>query len=172
MKQDAGFSLVETMIALAILGTGLLGIAQVFVLGMGALTGGGRDIIARQKATEAVESVYTARDTHTVTWDQIRNTTDDGVFLTGERELRTAGDDGLLNTADDAQAPVETIALPGPDGELGTGDDVQQPLSQYTREVVIEDVNTNLRRLRVTIRYLSGGIKRQYVLETFISAFA
>ncbi len=169
---EAGFSLMETMFALGILGGGLLAVAQVFTSGLGTLTAAGPDIIARQKATEAIESVYTARDTRTVTWDEIRNTDDDGVFLTNEQPLKNAGADGLLNTADDQDEGVETIVLPGADGELGTGDDIEQALSHYTREIEIEDVTANLRRLRVTIRYLAGSIKRTYTVETFISSFA
>jgi prepilin-type N-terminal cleavage/methylation domain-containing protein len=167
-----GFSLVETLFALAILGTGLLAVAQIFTSGLGTLTAAGPDIIARQKVTEAIESVYTARDTRTVTWAQIRNTTDDGVFRTGEQPLKGAGVDGLLNTDDDQDEDVETITLPGADGDLGTDDDIEQVLTHYTREIELEDVTPNLRRLRVTVRYLAGGIKRSYAVETFISSFA
>ncbi len=172
VNADGGFSLIETMFALGILGAGLLAVAQVFTTGLGSLTAAGPDIIARQKATEAIESVYTARDTRTVTWAQIRNTTDDGVFLTGEQPLKNAGADGLLNTADEQDETVETITLPGADGDLGTDDDIEQALSHYTREIELEDVTANLRRLRVTIRYLAGSFKRTYAIETFISSFA
>jgi hypothetical protein len=168
---ERGISLIETMFALGILGTALLAVAQIYVQGLSTLSAAGPDIIARQKATEAIESVYTARDTRTVTWSEIRNVPDDGVFLTGERELRLAGEDGLLSTADDS-TDIETVTLPGGDGDLGTADDIEQPLSFYTRQIEIEDVSVNLRLLRVTIRYLAGSIKREYVIETYISAFA
>jgi hypothetical protein len=171
LGSERGVSLVETLFALGILGTALLSVAQVYVQGLSTLSAAGPDIIARQKATETIESVYTARDTRTVTWDEIRNVDENGVFLNGERELRLPGADGLLSTADDP-IQIETVTLPGGDGELGTGDDIQQPLSSYTRQIVIEDVTVNLRRLRVTIRYLAGSIKREYVVETYISAFA
>jgi hypothetical protein len=171
IRDERGVGLVETMFALGILGTALLAVAQVYVQGLSTLSAAGPDIIARQKATEAIESVYTARDTRTVTWAEIRNVPDDGVFLTGERELRLAGDDGLLSTADDAPE-IETVTLPGGDGNLGTADDIEQPLSSFTRQIEIEDVTVNLRLLRVTIRYLAGSIRREYVIETYISAFA
>lgn len=171
ISSERGISMVETMFALGILGTALLSVAQVYVQGLSTLSAAGPDIIARQKATEAIESVYTARDTRTVTWAEIRNVPDDGVFLTGERELRIAGDDGLLSTADDP-LQIETVTLPGGDGDLGTEDDIEQPLSSYTRQIEIEDVTVNLRLLRVTIRYLAGSIRREYVIETYISAFA
>ena len=172
---EAGFSLLETMVALGVLATGLLGLAGVFTIGLTSLTAAGPDIIAREKATEAIESVYTARDTRTVTWAAIRNVkgstgSDGGVFLDGEKPLRTSGKDGLINTTDDGE--VEARMAPGPDGALGTGDDIAQPLAQFTREVQIRDVDTNLRRIRVVIRYMAGSAKREYVLETLISSFA
>lgn len=169
--REGGFSLLETLVALGILATGLLAVAQVFATGLGTLGSAGPDIIARQKATEAIESVYTARDTRTVTWDEIRNTDDNGVFVGGEQPLTLAGDDGLLNTEDDLDE-IETVTLPGADGELGTDDDIEQELSHFTREITIEDVTANLRQLRVTIRYLAGSVTREYVVETFISSFA
>lgn len=172
---ESGFSLLETIVALSVLATGLLGLAGVFTIGLTSLTAAGPDIIAREKATEAIESVYTARDTRTVTWAAIRNVkgstgSDGGVFLDGECKLRTSGKDGLINTTDDGN--VEARMAPGPDGDLGTGDDIAQPLAQYTREIQIRDVDSNLRRIRVVIRYLAGGAQREYVLETLISSFA
>ena len=58
-------------------------------------------LIAREKAREAVESVHSARDMRVITWAQIRNVQQGGVFLAGAQPLRTAGADGLVNTADD-----------------------------------------------------------------------
>jgi hypothetical protein len=172
---EAGFSLLETLIALGVLATGLIGLAGVFTIGLASLAAAGPDIVAREKASEAIESVYTARDTRTVTWATIRNVkgatgSDGGVFLDGETPLKTAGKDGLLNTADDGK--VEARMLPGPDSKLGTEDDIAQELSGFTREIQIRDMETNLRRIRVVIRYYAGNARREYVLETLISSFA
>lgn len=172
---EHGFSLIEALVALGVLATGLLGLAQVFTIGLAALTSAAPDIAAREKATEAIESVYTARDTRTVTWAQIRNVrgtsgSDGGVFLDGEHPLTISGADGLLNTADDGA--LEAVVLPGPDGRLGTQDDISQPMTQFTREIEIRDVASNLRRIRVVIRYVTGSAHREYVLETLISSFA
>jgi prepilin-type N-terminal cleavage/methylation domain-containing protein len=60
---EAGFSLIETLIAMAILATGLLSMAGVFILGLNQLSASSASLIAREKAREAVESVHTARDT-------------------------------------------------------------------------------------------------------------
>ena len=58
---------------MSILTVGLLGLAQAFYLGMQHMSTSSANLIAREKAREAVESVHTARDTRTITWAQIRN---------------------------------------------------------------------------------------------------
>jgi hypothetical protein len=133
------------------------------------------NLIAREKAREAVESVHTARDTRTITWAQIRNVSNGGVFLDGERDLRAAGADGLVNTADDASASIEALRDPGPNGVLGDGDDIVTPLSGYRRQIQIlelDPVNPDLREVRVTITFQIGAQRGTYTLRTFISAFS
>ena len=78
---SAGFSLIETVIAMGILATGLLSLAGVFAMGLRNLAGSSANLIAREKAREAVESVHTARDTRVITLAQIRNVAHGGVFL-------------------------------------------------------------------------------------------
>ena len=115
-RTAAGFTLIEALLALVILSVGLLGMAQAFYLGMRHMATSSANLIAREKAREAVESVHTARDTRTITWTQIRNVANGGVFLDGPQPLYAAGADGLVNTADDAAAGLETVRDPGPDG--------------------------------------------------------
>ena len=111
---QAGFSLIETLIAMAILATGLLSMAGVFIMGLSQLAGSSASLIAREKAREAVESVHTARDIRTLPWCRIRNVgaatncADGaaGAFVTGAQPLRTPGPDGLVNTADDLDVEV------------------------------------------------------------------
>lgn len=184
-RGEAGFSLVETLIAMAILATGLLSMAGVFVMGLGQLANSSASLIAREKAREAVESVHTARDTETIEWCQIRNADSPtncadgtgGAFLAGERDLRTAGPDGLVNTTDDGD--IETSLGPGADNVLGTSDDVETPLIHYKRQIAITDVpmadgtpNPSLRRLTVTVSYRVGPSLRRYTLTTFISSIS
>ena len=78
---EAGFTLIETLIAIGVLAAGFLALAQIFTMGLANLAMAPFDIIAREKAVEAVESVYTARDARTLTWNQLRNDADGGVFL-------------------------------------------------------------------------------------------
>jgi prepilin-type N-terminal cleavage/methylation domain-containing protein len=184
-RGEGGFSLIETLIAMAILATGLLSLAGVFIMGLNQLGNSSASLIAREKAREAVESVHTARDTKTIAWCEIRNSdtatscTDGagGAFLPGALALRTAGADGLVNTADDGD--VEVSLGPGPDNVLGTSDDIHTPLSHYTRQIAITDIpradgtpNPNLRRLTVTIGYRVGQSQRTYTLTTFISSIS
>jgi Tfp pilus assembly protein PilV len=173
MKKESGFSLVETLIAMGILATGLLSLAAVFAMGLNHLSGSSASLIAREKAREAVESVHTARDTRVITWAQIRNTVDGGVFLAEPQQLRQAGADGIVGTADDGD--VESTVWPGDDGVLGSDDDVMSPLDTYRRTITISDIVTNgvtnasLRRLQVTVTYQVGSNERTYTLTTFIS---
>jgi hypothetical protein len=177
VRDEGGFSLVESVVALGVLTFGLLGLAQIFTLGLGMVRSSSPDLVAREKAAEAIENVFTARDTRTVTWERIRNVrggtgSDNGVFLDGPQPLTAAGVDGLVNTGDDAKAGVEAVMTPGHDNLLGTEDDVARPLAEFTREIQIRDVGTNLRRIRVIIVYETVNGPREYVLETFVSSFA
>jgi prepilin-type N-terminal cleavage/methylation domain-containing protein len=174
-SSDSGFSLIETVIASGVLAVGMLGAAAVFSHGMQKVTSAPGDLIATQKASEAIESVFSARDSHTLAWAQLRNVNgasgaDGGIFLDGPRGLTTAGPDGLVNTADDGQ--VETITTPGPDQIYGTADDQVIPLGQYTREIRIRDVELDLRSITVTITYLVGPETRRYTLTTYISNYS
>ena len=107
---ESGFSLLEALVALLLLSTAMLGLAQVFVMGMSNVSTSSANLIAREKAREAIESVHTARDTRVLAWHEIRNdatprmcqgvaqptgwnSTTAGVFLEGEQ----AG--GLLTPA-------------------------------------------------------------------------
>jgi len=171
----AGFTLIEALVAMMILTVGLLGLAQAFYLGMRHMSTSSANLIAREKAREAVESVHTARDTRTIRWDQIRNVSSGGVFLDGAQSLRNAGDDGLVNTADDVAAGIETVRDPGPDGLFGDADDVLTPLAGFTRQIQILEmspVDPDLRELRVTITFQVGAQRGSYTLRTYVSAFS
>jgi hypothetical protein len=170
---ESGSSLLEVVVSMMILMVGLMGLAQAFGLGMLHMATSSANLVAREKAREAVESVHTARDTRTITWAGIRNVSATGVFLDGLQPLRVPGPDGLVNTADDGE--VETMITPGPDNVLGTDDDLVMPLAGFQRRVQILElnpVNPDLREIRVTIVYQVSQQTRQYVLRTFISSFS
>ncbi|MEI6668403.1 MAG: prepilin-type N-terminal cleavage/methylation domain-containing protein [Acidobacteriota bacterium] len=174
-RRDAGFTLVEALVAMGILTVGTLSLAQALCLGMQHMATSSANLIAREKAREAVESVHTARDTRTITWDQIRNVSAGGVFIDGPQNLYAAGTDGLVNTADDEAAGIETQRDPGPNGLLGDADDILTPLTGFQRQIAISEmtpVNPDLRALVVTISYVVGPQRRTYTLRTYISAFS
>lgn len=175
-RSETGFTLVEALIALGIMTVGLLSLAQVMARGLNMIKSSPIDLIAKEKAISGVESVFAARDTRVLTWAQVRNVTGGnggGIFLDGPQAIKAAGADGLINTADDGA--LEGLTNPGPDGQLGTADDVFVPLPMMTREIEIRELspaNTQLRQLRVIVRYQIGSVVRDYTLSTFISSFS
>ena len=177
MSSAKGFSLAETVIALGVLTTGVIGAAGVLTVGMQNLSSSPMDVVVTQKASQAIEAVFSARDSHRLTWAQIRNVngaaSDGGIFLDGPQPLLLPGPDGLVNTADDTT--VETTTLPGKDQLLNTPDDLVITLTQYTREIQIRDVpneNGDLRSIVVTVTYQNGPTKRTYTLQSFISSYS
>lgn len=189
MKDAAGFSILEVLVSMLLLTAALMGLGQVFLLGMAHASTSSANLIAREKAREAVESVHTARDTRTIPWRRIRNVTarmcpgvptpdgwdaTTGVFIDGEQQggLHVAGPDGLINTAGDDALPLERIRQLGADGLPNTADDWEEELSQYWRDVWICDHSNSLREIRVTVRFRVGNILRNYRLTTYVSNYS
>src|SRR6266852_6356894 len=115
---QSGFTLIETMIAIAIMGIGICTMLAVFGTAIAATSNAQENLIARQKALEAMESIYTARNTQQVSFAHIAS---GGMFSNAPTQLLYAGADGLVNTADDTNfapsgacpAGPECITLPG-----------------------------------------------------------
>ena len=169
---EAGTTLIEVTLAMAVLTVGALGAAGVFTSGMQKATSSPGDLIATQKAQEAVESVFAARDSHKLTWAQIRNVhgesgSDGGVFLDGQQQLKDTGADGLVNTVDDGG--IEEVRYPGQDRIMRTGDDTFIKLGQFWREIKITQVAANLRVITVTLTFTANAQRRTFSLTTYIS---
>jgi len=177
-KAQKGFTLIEAIISIAILAFGILSLAAVYTQGILTSSMTQYDYIAEKKAEEAVETIFTARDTKVLTWDQINNVggTSNGVFLSGPQQLLAPGPDGLIGTADDdTNNPDSVITGPGPDNILGTTDDTYINLNPWmTRTIAFQDVTgePNLRQITVTINYQMGTLTRSYVLVSYISSYA
>ena len=108
LNSDSGISLLEVMMAAFIMTVALMGIAMTMVQGIASMFYTQEQLIAKQKAREALESVFTARSTQNVTFAQLQNTTiTGGIFLTGYQPIRGMGTDGIANTADDAATALE-----------------------------------------------------------------
>jgi len=175
---ERGFSLMEVMVAICVMSSGLLALVGVFALGVTRMASSSPMLVAREKAREAVESVHAARDNGELAWNTVKNVADGGVFLSGAQPLKTPGPDGLINTADDGA--VETVRKPGKNGILDDGDDEIVPLRDYTREIRITNlnydvgggVNPNLRQVVVNVRYKVDNAWRVYTLTTYVSSYS
>lgn len=179
-RRERGFSLVEVMISIVVMTIGLVALLGVFGLAMASTQTSLQNSISKKIANEAVESILTARETQSLTWAQIANTGDGGVFLSGFQAVDCAGADGIFGTADDAACGPETLILPGPDGIFGTADDIQMPLTNYQRSIAIApalDQNGNpiatLDTVNVTVQYTNPQLKtaQNYIITTYISEY-
>lgn len=185
-----GFTLIEVMIAILVMSIGMLAVVASIATAVAATQSAQEDLIARHKALEALESIYTARNSQQVAFASINNVANGGIFLSGPQPLLCAGADGLVGTTDDApcvtsggvacpNAGVECWVLPGPDGVLGTADDVTMSLANFTRTITISQVllatgavNDNMMAVSVSVSYTKDGIPtRTYTVNGLISRY-
>jgi len=181
-KHQAGFTLVEALLAMVILAIGILSMIDVMAQGLKVSAGTQNDFIAKKKAEEAIEAIFTARNTQEKSWDQIQNISNGGIFKDGPQPLYAPGNDGLVGTInDDAAHPDVVIAGPGPDGIMGTADDVVLPLSGMgmTRQIQIGGIvdkngkpTPNLRQITVTMNYTVAGRQKTQTFIAYISPWA
>jgi type II secretory pathway pseudopilin PulG len=193
-KQEQGFSLIETLFATVILMIGLLAMLATFAYALATTHSVQEDQIAKQTAQDALENIFTARDTQQITFAQIANVSGGGIFVDGFTDLLDTGPDGLAGTADDiaysagttgcpaAINPngVQCIRLPGNDGMLGTADDTFLVLSNFQRQVTIANTlnpdgtpNLSLKQITVTVQYTKQGFRvpRTYTVNSLISVY-
>jgi prepilin-type N-terminal cleavage/methylation domain-containing protein len=183
-----GFALIEVMIAMVIMTIGILALIATFGTALAATQSAQEDLIARQKAVETMESIYTARNSQQITFAQIANISSGGIFTGGATQLLNPGNDGIVNTADDVNYPAsgpcpagpECIPLPGPDGILGTSDDRAMSLANFTRQIQINNVleadgvtiDPTLKQITITVSYTKiGSPARTYTVNALISTF-
>jgi prepilin-type N-terminal cleavage/methylation domain-containing protein len=175
-RRQQGFTLIETMIAMVVLAFGILSLSAIFTQGVQTSYNSQIDFIAQQKAQQALESIFTARDTHILTWEQITNVSQGGVFVDGPQPMYGPGLDGIVGTADDDPKTPDTIVTgPGPDKVFGTADDIQVNLNPWMKRTIafIPVKGTpNLNQITVTITYTYEGRTSNFVLTTYISNYA
>lgn len=187
---QTGFTLIEVMISIVVLAVGMLALLGTIGFALANTQSAQLDLVAKQLAQQAMESIYTARDTSNVTWCQLQNpgpvcpdpaNPPTGIFVTGLQPIHQAGNDGILGTADDASAPAQQLISPGADGILGTADDITSNLGSFSRSIVfgLNDPDTgvplppNLRVVTITIRYDTPQFRtpKNYVLTGYISSY-
>lgn len=166
-SQAEGFTMIEVIVAILILTTGLIGTAAAltFALEFGAISknvSNGKLVIV-----SSVEEIESLRNSNRLDYKQIanignvNNTNSPNPFNGFSNGFQTVslspGPDGVNGTADD-------LIDPGPDGEFGTGDDFTNPAlirSGYTRQIAITNLSgsSNLKKIEVTVRYTGAAGK-------------
>lgn len=173
-----GFGILEAVIAAVILITGLVALAGLFSQSLTSLQYTREDLIAKQKARESLEAVYSARNDATIGFAGIQNASAGGIFLDGFQPLFLAGPNGIVGTLGQTGI-LDRQILPGPDGIVGTADDVVIPLSNFQRQIAITpltdstgNVSPDIRQIAVTVQVTSPGRgARNYTVTGYISRF-
>ena len=176
-KRETGMTLIEVMIATFIITVALLAVAAALGNGINAMFIVQEQLIAKQKAREALESVFTARSTQNIAFTDILGMSAGGMFLEGWQPIAAMGPDGIANTADDGA--VEEIVFPGPNGNLGDSDDEHKTLSNYERQITFTDVlllsgavDDEIRKITVDVRFQVRGRWWTVSVSSYISKFA
>jgi Tfp pilus assembly protein PilV len=176
-NSESGFSYIDVMIAIVICMTGVLAMTGALTANLIRSHNMGNQAAAKQLATSALESIFSARDIARAGglegWDSVGNVgsnvvdgTPRGIFMTDWRPVRTnGGADGVIGTADDACS--------------GTGDcagNANNPVQlKFERKITITDINNSAftrirkRRIDVEVRY---KLQNTYYQETLSSIVA
>ena len=167
--------MLETLIAIVVLMIGLLAVLATFAMAIGNTNSVQLDSIARQKATEALESIFTARQTSQITFANIQNVgAGPGIFTLGFTPMTDPGPDGLDGTGDDVPAAAGPVAGPERGDHRHSPADVLVNLGNFTRQIQIVNVpgNPNIRQITVTVRYpVPQGWFKSYQVQALISSY-
>lgn len=163
---EAGFSLIEAIVAIFILTIGLIGTAAAitYALEFSAIS---RNVTkAKLVVVASIEEIESMRNARRLDFKQFANTGNvDNTgspnqflgFSSGFKQVSNApGNDGVNGTDDDL-----SIAA-GADGVFGTTDDITDPnLARhgYMREIVITNLSTTLKKVVVRVQYTGSGGK-------------
>ncbi len=178
LREQEGFSMLEAMISIVIVTVGMVAVLSGLAVAVASTGTVQLDTIARQQATETLESIYTARQTSQISFAAINNTTANppGIFLVGWQPIWDPGPDGLSGTADDVPPGASPLYVPGPTGVLtgASPPDVLVDLSKFQRQITINNIPTdpNVRQVIVQVQYSTpGGFKRNYTVQSLISSY-
>jgi type II secretory pathway pseudopilin PulG len=164
-KNEAGFTLIEAVIAILIITVGLIGTAGAITYALEYSTISKNATNAKQVATSMIEQIESLRNTRRLAFRQIANVgsvdNTDAVntftgFSVGFKELSNQpGADGVFGTDDD-------LVDAGVDGIYGTADDfVNNALIRngFTRQITITNLSPVVRKVEVKVRYVSSAGK-------------
>ena len=173
---ESGVTILEMVVAMLVLTVGLLGLAASIGYAV-TVSNMGRNLTnTKLLVVSCLEQMETLRNTQELTFGQIANPSDvdnGGAprtfagFPTGFQPISiNPGPDGIWGTNDD-------LINPGADNTYGTGDDftdVSWGLNGFSREIVITDLNPNLKRIQITVRYPdAGGQMRSLVGVSYLN---
>jgi prepilin-type N-terminal cleavage/methylation domain-containing protein len=176
-RRQHGFTLMEVLVSMFVLTIGLVSMVGVFATAMASTQAAQQDMIAKQLAQQAMETIFTARGTANLTWDQIQSVGgagSSGIFRTGLQAIKQPGTDGIYGSINDGSSVPQTMTLPGPDGIVGTADDTVVGFNNYQRSITISNTaSADLRSVAITIQYTIPASKfpKTYVLSGFISQY-
>jgi type IV pilus modification protein PilV len=180
-RNELGFTLLESLISMVVLTIGMLSLLAVISVAMTATQTSQEDAIAKKLAQEAVESMYSARDTANVTWGQIENVGAGGIFVTGLQAINQPGPDGIIGTVDDTIPQVMETA-----GNTGVYAGTCPPdnctaLTNFQRSITIADVPNpatganygNLRQVTISVQYTTPQFRlpKTYSLVSYMSQY-
>ena len=155
---EAGFSLVEMVVATFILTVGLLGLASAIGYSLMASNSGRGLTNAKLLVVSALEQMETLRNSGQLNFAEISN-----VHVLGSS----------FSNFPTTFLPVSKV--PGPDFVYGTMDDPGRTDPNFavigvTRQILIEELSPTLKRIQVTLEYSpSGGTKQQLVCSSFLN---
>lgn len=174
-KSEAGFSYIDVMIAVVILLVGILALLSAVTGAVLQTYGQEKQMMAKQIATSAMESIMAVKETDPVRlgWSRVGNVGTNpvsginmGIFQIGFQTVRPdAGTDGIIGTADDAGTPT-----PGYQRRVVITDqcDPDRPSSNCTPAGTHPVM---IRSVQVTVSYYVGLIERQENVTTLLTNY-
>jgi type II secretory pathway pseudopilin PulG len=178
---EAGLTLLEVMIAGVVLMVGMLvGVLPMITYGITTMRTTDEETIAKQKARQIMESIYGARDTSQLGWDSVNptgvctvngTTTTCGAFLPGPQPMYGSGNDGIVGTADDVNAGIETITMAN--GQVRTLNEFQRTITIGNYTMPDGTISPTLRTLQVDVSYPvgTGGLRSTTTIHGLISQY-
>lgn len=165
---EAGVTILEMVLATIILTVGLLALAASIGYAI-AVSNKGRNLTnTKLVAVSMLEQMETLRNTGRLSFGQIAN-------------VGAVDNTGSTRTFPGFPTGFQPVSInPGPDGIFGTSDDLIDPtnnqtqptwaLSGCSREIVITNLSSTLKRVQVTLQYQdSGGQTRNLVAISYLN---
>ncbi|MGB7201149.1 MAG: hypothetical protein WBD16_02655 [Pyrinomonadaceae bacterium] len=180
-NSESGFSYIDVMIALVILMVGILGLLSGITASIVQTRSQQQQLLAKQITTTTMESIMSVKETSDASrlgWNAVGNVGSNpvagvpqGIFLIGFQDVLTnAGADEVVGTADDTGAPVQGVQrrivitdLCDPDRPSPAPLCDPGPAGPFP---------VRFRSVQITIRYQSGSVMQQEVLNTVLTDYA